>query len=114
MNTQIKLTYDDIPYTLEYTRDSVKRLEASGFRIDEFMEKPMTNLELAFAGAFIKNHPRVSQTTIDDIFASCKDKTGLVSQLAIMIEECYESLLSEGNVTWEVVDLTPKNKEVQK
>ena len=110
MNTQIKLTYNGVDYVLEYNRDSVKRLEAAGFKIEEFMDKPMMNLELAFAGAFIKNHPRVSQETLDNIFAGCKDKTKLVATLSKMIDECYDSLLSEGNLEWEVVDLSPVKK----
>ena len=56
MNTKINLTYKGVPYVLEYDRMSVKLLEANGFNIEEFMAKPMSNIELAFAGAFIKNH----------------------------------------------------------
>ena len=110
MNTQVKITFDGVEYVLEYNRYAVKRLEAAGFDIEEFLSKPMTNVELAFAGAFIKNHPKTNQTTIDAIFEACKDKTGLVGVLSTMIQECYDSLLSEGNISWEVVDLSPKKK----
>lgn len=113
MNTKINLTYKDIPYTLEYDRMTIKTMEASGFVVDEFLEKPMSNIELAFAGAFIKNHRKTSQTVIDEIFSKCKDKRKLVEALVKMIEETYEALFDEpegdeGNATWEVVDLSPK------
>lgn len=115
MNTQIKLTHNGVEYTLEYNRASIKVLESAGFLYEEFLTKPALNIELAFAGLFVKNHPKTPQITIDEIFASCKDKKLLITTINRMINECYDSLLSEpeddsGNVTWEVVDLAPKKK----
>lgn len=117
MNTKINLTYEGNDYTLEYTRASVKILEANGFKLDEFLEKPMTNIELAFQCAFLKNHPKVSQGTISEILDNCPDKANLIATLKTMIDETYQSLLADngtsGNVTWKTVDLSPK-KTVQK
>lgn len=117
MNTKIDLTYQGEKYTLEYNRMAVKMLESNGFELETFIKKPMSNVEMAFAGAFIKNHRKVSQTIIDNIYKSCPDKEGLIQTLITMISECYDSLMSEpensdeGNVSWEVVGLKPKNKE---
>ena len=117
MNTKIELNYKGVDYTLEYNRASVKILEANGFKIDELFEKPMTNIELMFQCAFIKNHPNVQLTTITEILNECPDKNELLASLKVMIDETYESLLSEpedgksGNVTWKTVDLSPKNLE---
>lgn len=117
MNTKINLTYNGQPYTLEFSRMSIKMLEKTGFKYEEFLEQPMTNIELAFTAAFIKNHPKISQTTIDEIFEGCPNKNELIATISVMINECYESLLadpkegSEGNVTWETVGLNPKKKE---
>ena len=113
MNTKINLAYKGVSYCLEYDRMSVKMLEANGFSVEEFIKRPMSNIELAFAGAFIKNHRKTKQTTIDELYAGCKDKMSLVETLVQMIQETYDALLSEpegdeGNVTWEVVDLSPK------
>lgn len=119
MNTKINLTYKGVPYVLEYTRMGVKLLEANGFQLEEFLRKPMSNVELVFAGAFLKNHQKTPQTTIDEIFAKCTNKTALIATLHKMVQETYESLLDEpeedeGNATWEVVDLSPKSeKKVQ-
>lgn len=115
MNNKIELTYKGVPYTLEYNRNAVKILEANGFREDEFIEKPMTNIELAFQCAFIKNHPKITQSEVSEIFNACPDKKGLVVALKTMIDECYTSLLDEpkgdeGNVVWKTVDLSPKKK----
>lgn len=116
MNTKINLTYKGEDFVLEFDRTSVKLLENAGFILDEFLNKPMNNIELAFSGAFIKNHRNVPQTKIDDIFAHCKDKAGLVTTISKMIQDTYDSLLEEpsddeGNVTWEVQDLTPKKDQ---
>jgi len=117
MNTKINLTYKDVPYTLEYDRMSVKTLEANGFSVEEFIKKPMSNIELAFAGAFIKNHRKTKQNVIDEIYAKCPNKNDLVTALVQMIQETYDALFEEpdgdeGNAQWEVVDLSPK--KVQK
>lgn len=119
MNTKIEITYKDEKYTLEYSRSAVKILEANGFRADEFLDKPMTNIELAFQCAFIKNHPKVQMTTIDEILKSCPNKNELVVTLKKMIDETYDSLLAEpektdgdsGNVVWKTVDLSPKTSQ---
>lgn len=112
MNTKINLTYKDTKYCLEYDRMAVKTLEANGFSVEEFIKKPLSNIELAFAGAFIKHHRKTKQSVIDEIYAGCPDKTNLVTTLVQMIQETYDSLLSEpegdeGNVKWEVEDLSP-------
>lgn len=117
MNTKISLTYKGEKYVLEYDRYSVKLLEESGFKLDEFLEKPMSNIEMAFSGAFIKNHKKTPQVTIDEIFKKCKDKKQLIAHLQKMISETYDSLLEEpddsdeGNAEWEVLDLSPKTSQ---
>ncbi len=120
MNTKINLTHNDEKYVLEYDRYSIKLLERAGFKFDEFLDRPMTNIELAFAGAFYKNHPKVPQTTIDEIYDECPNKTDLIIALKNMIDECYQALIGDneekksGNTSWETVSLTPaKEKKTQ-
>ena len=113
MNTKIRFTYKDTPYVLEFDRMSIKTLEANGFSVEEFIKKPMLNIELAFAGSFMKHHKKTKQTVIDEIFSKMKDKQKLVESLVQMIEETYSSLFDEpeddeGNVEWEVEDLSPQ------
>ncbi len=117
MNTKINLTYKGESYTLEYNRMGVKLLENAGFVFEDFLSKPMNNIELVFTGAFVKNHRKVPQTTIDEIFEHLKNKTKLIETLQKMIQETYDALLDEpeedeeGNATWEVVDLSPKKSQ---
>lgn len=115
MNTKIELAYKGVNYTLEYNRDSVKVLESNGFKMEELLEKPMTNIELMFECAFIKNHHNTPATVVTEILKECPDKKGLLTTLKKMIDETYESLLAEpndsGNVSWKTVDLSPKSSE---
>lgn len=113
MNTKINLTYKGETYTLEYDRTTVALLENTSFKLDEFLDKPMSNIELAFAGSFLKNHNKTPQTVIDEIYKKTPNKKALIVTLRNMISESYEALLEdpdegdEGNATWEVVDLSP-------
>ena len=115
MNTKIELTYQGVDYILEYTRTSVVALENTGFKLNEFLEKPMGSIDDAFKYAFLKNHPNVQMKTIQEIFEHCRDKSNLISALYKMIAETYDSLLAdpvddEGNASWVIVDLSPKKK----
>jgi len=117
MNKEINLNYKGTTYTLAYNRMSVKIIESEGFELEKFSAQPMNMIDLVFKGAFYKNHRKVSQSIIDDIYKSCPDKTKLIENLTNMITDCYSSLTDEpsegdaGNVTWEVVDLTPKTSQ---
>lgn len=111
MNKQIKLTHNDVEYILEFDRMTIKMLESAGFVLEDFMSKPITNIDLVFSAAFIKHHKNITQETVDEIFDGCDNIELLIGNLTSMIRDCYESLLSsdkKGNVTWEMVDLTPK------
>lgn len=114
MNTKINLTYKDNTYTLEYNRMSVKRIESDGFELDKFASQPMSMIELAFKGSFLKNHSNIKPYIVDEIYNHCENKEKLIEMITTMISECYTSLMEspkdgeEGNATWEVVDLSPK------
>ena len=95
MNTKISLTYNGEKYTLEYNRMAIRLLEQNGFEFEEFMKKPMTNIMLAFTGAFVKNHKNTPQTTIDKIYNSCNNKAELIATIQQMIQETYDSLLED-------------------
>lgn len=117
MNTKINLTYKGVPYCLEYDRMGVKTLEANGFVIEEFLKKPMSNIEMVFAGAFIKNHRKIKSSLVEEIYSKCPNKDDLIETLAKMIEETYNALFDEptdgeeGNAEWEVVDLSLKKSQ---
>ncbi len=118
MNTKINLTYNGHQYTLEYNRMTVKMIESEGFSLSSFENQPMSMIGLAFRGAFYKNHRKISQTLVDEIYSQCPDKEKLVEKIVTMISECYNSLTEEpkddgGNATWEVVSLSPQMETLE-
>lgn len=111
MNTKIQFEKDNQKYILEYDRKSIASMEKLGFNINEFGDKPMTMLPLAFKGLFIKNHKFVKDNFIDECFDNFKNKEKLIETIGIMLEETYKTLQTNsdekgndlGNIDWETV-----------
>ena len=59
--------------------------------------------------------PKEYLSPVIKVLAGLKDKTGLITMLSKMIRETYDALLEdgsdEGNVEWEVMDLSPKKSQ---
>jgi hypothetical protein len=105
MSKQLKFTYNDKDYCLEYTRRSVETMERNGFKASDIQDKPMTTLPALFAGAFLANHRYIKQTVIDEIFAKLTNKSELIGKLAEMYNEPIMTLVDEpdedeGNLNW--------------
>lgn len=104
MAKQIIFTHEGKEYTLAFTRNTVKLMEANGFNAEELRAKPNLNIEKLFAGAFLAHHKYVKQDVIDRIFASLPNKDELLRKLVEMYSEPMEALFAEpdeGNaVSW--------------
>ena len=105
MNKQLRFTYQDKEYVLEYTRKSVEMMEKKGFVASDIDTKPVTVLPALFAGAFLANHRFVKQEVIDEIYSKLTNKSELISKLAEMYNEPIMALVDEpeesaGNVDW--------------
>jgi hypothetical protein len=105
MNKQLKFTYQDKEYCLEFTRKSVETMERNGFIASKINDAPMTVLPALFAGAFLANHRFVKREVIDEIFSKMTNKSELISKLSEMYNEPIITLVdepdeAEGNVDW--------------
>lgn len=104
MAKQLTFSYEGKNYTLEYTRNSIRQMENSGFIIADIDRKPMTVLPALFAGAFIAHHPFVKNDVIESIYAQMKDKRGLLEHLGEMYNEPITAFMDEPsdekNVEW--------------
>lgn len=105
MAKQLNFTFEDVEYTLEYTRRTVSEMEKKGFIVAEVESKPMTTLPALFAGAFLAHHRFVKKDVIDRIFEKMKNKESLIGKLAEMYNEPILSLIeepeeNEGNLDW--------------
>ena len=105
MAKQLRFTYQNKEYVLEYTRRSVEMMEKKGFVASDIETKPVTVLPALFAGAFLANHRFIDSTVIDEIFSKMKNKDNLIEKLAEMYNEPIMALIeepeeAEGNVDW--------------
>lgn len=103
MSKQLTFSYKGKEYTLEFTRATVRQMEAQGFIIDEIETKPVSVLPNLFRGAFLANHRLEKREVIDEIYAHLGNKEKLIERLAEMYAEPINSLLdepAEGNVEW--------------
>ena len=105
MAKQLKFTYEDKEYTLEFTRRTVTEREKKGFIASEVETKPMSTLPAMFEGAFLAHHRFVKKNVIDEIFAKLTNKEELIGKLAEMYNEPIMALIEEpetdeGNVGW--------------
>lgn len=113
MSTTITVTYNKKDYVLEYSRNSVKQMEALGFVLDQISEKPATMIPLLVYGAFMKNNKGIKRALVDEIYDNIANKVGdgengFIQTLLEMYAETVNVLTSndpadEGNAaTWTV------------
>jgi hypothetical protein len=88
-------------YTLEYSKNSIIRMERQGFDINEFNAKPMSMITMLVEGAFYKNHSGVKTEKVEEIYYSLKDKEAFLGKLIEMYKEQADELVGEGNAEWE-------------
>lgn len=105
MSKQLRFTYKDTEYCLEFTRKSVETMEKQGFVATDITTKPMTTLPALFAGAFLAHHKFVKREVIDEIFSNMTNKDDLIGKLAEMFNEPIMALVEEptseaGKVEW--------------
>ena len=105
MSKQLRFTYNDTEYCLEFTRKSVETMEKQGFVATDITTKPMTTLPALFAGAFLAHHKFVKREDIDEIFSNMTNKDDLIGKLAEMFNEPIMALVEEptseaGKVEW--------------
>ncbi len=118
--TRIEFDYGGKHYKLEYTANSLKKLERAGVKFNQLADMVFTAPEVVFRGAFYANHPAEKESTIREIYKSLKrtaddmekevDEDGrevdfLMQTLSDMIAECVDELTGrgeQGNVGWKV------------
>lgn len=108
MAKTITIKFEGEEYTLEFTKDTVRQMENSGFRISDIQTRPMTVLPELFQGAFLANHRRVSQKTIERMYAKIPHKDEFVVALAELYADPINAFMDEpedddeGNAMWTV------------
>lgn len=89
------------PFVLHFTAKTVETMEKSGFNIYEIDTKPQTMTKMLWNGAFLAEHKNCTQEIKDKIYASLKNKEGLLTKLVELYNEPLDELIAEGNAEWE-------------
>jgi hypothetical protein len=116
--SRIEFDYEGKHYKLEYTANSLKKLERMGVKFAKLDDAVFTSQEVIFYGAFLANHPNVTKKVTDKIFKALKkssedeepeyDEDGneidkLAEALGKMLEEAINELTDRGgNVSWKM------------
>lgn len=95
MTRRIHFMYKDKEYCLEFTRTTIKRMEAKGFVVADVLNKPMSMLSEFFAGSFLANHPFTRRKEIDEIYEQFDDKGELLNTLAEMYSLVLDDFVNE-------------------
>lgn len=88
-------------YRLEFTKNTIIRMEKAGFNLEKITENPVTQTTLLVQGAFAANHANTKTETIDKIYASLANKEEFLKKLIEMYMEHSDKLVEEGNAAWE-------------
>ena len=103
---RLKFTFEGVDYTLEYTPESVRKMERDGFDFTK-MESHVVNIGYdLFKGAFIANHNYVPDKQREKIYPLLKaqniDGKNLIECLAEMLSDEIEWIVNkpQGNVEW--------------
>ena len=105
--TKIQFEWEGKLITLEYTADSLRKMEARGFDISEIDKKLLTLGETLFCGAFIANHDDIKESKRRELYkeiaASAEDSEDekIEAALADMLKEAIDEMQSHrGNLKW--------------
>lgn len=91
----IKFTYNDVEYTLEYTRKTLEKMEADGIVLSQLDKKPVTILPKLFQYAFFAHHKRISKVTVEEIFELFVNKNDMYNKLSAMAMDTLNTLFED-------------------
>ncbi len=107
---KLKLKINDKDYLLEMNRNSIKWLEANGFSIIDFENKPVTYFDLIWNSLFIANHKDVNSNLAIKLMESYEKEHNVADVIKFAVEE-YSAFMnaladtnSKKNETLEIIE----------
>jgi len=100
---KIEFEIENRKWVLEYSRDSIRRVEDMGYNFHELENKPVTMMSVLFLGALLKNHHDMSLEQSDELFKHVASDA-LLKELDSMFAECINiGMAKNPNVAWKKV-----------
>ena len=84
---KLKLKINDKDYTLELNRSSIKWLEANGFDIRDFEQKPITYFDMLWTCLFLENHKDVNPNLAIKLMETYEKEHNVGSVIKFAVEE---------------------------
>ena len=107
--SKIEFEWDGKLIRLEFTADSLRKMEARGFDISKVEERLLTLGETLFVGAFIANHDDIKESKRRELYKEISEMSegdeavSVNEALADMLREAIEEMQSHrGNLKWRV------------
>ena len=105
--TKIEFEYKGKQYTLQFTADSLKKMESQGVDFTSISKKVLTAGETLFVGSFIANHPQTPKALAKEIYQQIKDEADGGEALDDVLYEMFNEAVDEitqrrGNLGWKV------------
>lgn len=101
---KLKLKINEKDYLLEMNRSSIKWLEANGFSIVDFENKPVTYFDLIWTSLFIANHKDVNPNLAIKLMETYEQEHNVSDVIKFAIEE-YSAFMNA------LADTSSKKKE---
>jgi len=95
MGKAIKFNYEGTDYTLEYTKGSIKAMEADGFDYTKITSMPDTMITKLWDGAFLAHHRFTKKDVVQKIYEKMPNKENLLNRLIELYTEPINSLMKE-------------------
>lgn len=106
MSKTIQFTYNDVDYTLEYTRHTLEKMEADGIVLADMNKKPVTILPKLFEYAFYAHHKYIKKKEVEEIFQLFTNKNEMYTKLSEMATDTLNTLFEENTsknaISWKV------------
>jgi hypothetical protein len=84
----------DKDYELCLTRQAIKEIEAKGFNVQNFVNKPVTYMEVLWYGGFVAKHPNVNFNLATKLMDSYKDEGGDVNEVINFLADEYSNFVN--------------------
>lgn len=84
MSKKIVVELNGTEYTLMYTRNAIKKLEASGFSFSDIEKAPVTSMDMVIGHAFLTKQPYLKEKEINELLDELYDTYN--------VQELFETL----------------------